>query len=191
MYIFNLFKKHLFSIFAATFILWGLSAHYWITTQTTNAADLPAMIYFLPEHKDALLEKQHEMITNAKHTIDVAAFGFTVDNPIVADLITACKHGIKVRLYRDKIQSGQAKSALANQQIRKACGKGSVKIKHSGILQHSKYFIVDNEQVLWGSYNYSASGLKQDNVIQVNQDGDIFGSNFNDMWFRKDNIVLK
>jgi len=183
MLLLQILKKHLFTLFAATFILWGLSAHYWITTQTVNADDLSSMIYFLPEHKQMVLDKQHEMIANAKKSIDVAAFGFTVGNPMIDELVSACKRGVKVRLYRDRGQSTQKLSALANSQIRAACGKNSVRLKKiTQPIMHSKYIITDNVDVMWGSYNFSKSGPSQDNVVETNNNGEIFESNFNMIW---------
>ncbi len=149
---------------------------------------LKTLVYFLPQMKDQVLAKQHEMITNAKTSIDVAMFGMTVakNNPYVQDLVNACKRGIKVRVYRDQGQSTQKLSALANDFIIKAGGKDKhcqVKVKSVRMpIQHSKYTVVDNQQVLWGSVNESASGMLQDNVEEYNELGVIFESNFEDIW---------
>lgn len=146
------------------------------------------IVYFLPEMKDQVLFKQHEMISSSKKTIDVAMFGMTSakNNPYVQDLVDACKRGVKVRVYRDQGQSAQKLSSLANDMIVRAGGKDKhcqVRVKKVRTpIQHSKYTIVDNEQVLWGSVNESASGMIQDNVEEYNTEGTVFESNFVEIW---------
>jgi phosphatidylserine/phosphatidylglycerophosphate/cardiolipin synthase-like enzyme len=145
-------------------------------------------IYFLPEHASMVLEKQHDLLTSAKKTVDVAMFGMTVakNNPYVNDLVDACNRGIRVRIYRDQGQSDQRLSSLANDMIIKAGGKDKhcqVRVKSVRMpIQHSKYTIIDNTYVLWGSVNESASGMLQDNVEEYNEDGEIFESNFETIW---------
>lgn len=40
-----------------------------------------------------------------------------------------------------------------------------VVIKKTGVLEHNKFCVIDNERVVMGSWNYSGSAQKQDNSM--------------------------
>lgn len=99
-------------------------------------------------------------IAKANKSIDVAIFGFT-DLDIAYALIKKHQQGVKVRVYRDKLQSKESGQKALNKLLVDA--GIPLRVKETGILMHMKCMIVDGKTLLTGSYNWSAGAKKQDN----------------------------
>ena len=126
-----------------------------------------------------------------KKNIDVAMYSLTAakNNSYADDLIAACKKGIHVRLLRDQVQSTSKISKAVNEAIDKFKNcEVRVKLVAKPIM-HSKMLIVDGRQVFWGSLNESKSSPDETNIVEYNENGEIFESAFADWW--KDSMPLK
>lgn len=103
-------------------------------------------------------------IGKATKSVDVAIFGFT-DKAIADSLVLAKKRGVKVYVYRDRLQSKESKQKAINKYM--ADNGIPVQIKQTGILMHMKMLIVDGSTVVTGSYNWSEGAKKQDNDLII------------------------
>ncbi len=107
-----------------------------------------------------------EMIKNAKHSIDLEEFYISTQkgeplDDIIAAIVEAGKRGVTVRLIAD---SRMYKTYPETIDMLGKCQNISVRIINYGQLaggvQHSKYFIVDGEQIFLGSQNFDWRSLK-------------------------------
>jgi phosphatidylserine/phosphatidylglycerophosphate/cardiolipin synthase-like enzyme len=102
----------------------------------------------------------------AKKTIEVQAYSFT-SVPIASALIDATKRGIKVRVLLDKSQfhANRYSSAkfLINYHI-------PVWIDFKPAIAHNKVMIIDQSQVITGSFNFTraAQVRNAENVLIIN-----------------------
>jgi phosphatidylserine/phosphatidylglycerophosphate/cardiolipin synthase-like enzyme len=139
------------------------------------------------------------ILDHAKKEVDAAMYSFT-DKPIERELETLAKHGVAIRLYRDREQYNEEKMRAAEKG--ESCMTDElarlpnvqVKIKGDEDLMHEKDFEVDRQLLRTGSANWSFGGLrKQDNVViytQSTTDVGRFRRKFSEMWERSDNEVL-
>lgn len=122
-------------------------------------------VYFSPkDNVSAIIVSE---IAQAKHTIDIAIFGFT-DLDIAQALIDADRKGLVVRVYRDKLQSSEKKQKEVNRLLQES--GISLRIKPTGILMHMKAMIIDGKILVTGSYNWSDGAKKQDNDLSICSD---------------------
>ncbi len=107
-----------------------------------------------------------EMINNAKHSIDLEEFYISTQkgeplDDIIAAIVEAGKRGVTIRLIAD---SRMYKTYPETIDMLGKCQNISVRIINYGQLaggvQHSKYFIVDGEQIFLGSQNFDWRSLK-------------------------------
>lgn len=91
-----------------------------------------------------------KLISEAKHTVRVAAYSFT-SKDVAKALIDANKRGIDVRVVLDKSNaSGKYSSAtfLANVGV-------PVRINYKYSIMHNKFIVVDSATVETGSFNFT------------------------------------
>jgi phosphatidylserine/phosphatidylglycerophosphate/cardiolipin synthase-like enzyme len=150
-------------------------------------------IYFSPDTN--LEEVDVAMIDRAQRTIDIAMYAFT-DRRIAAALRRAAERGVKVRIYRDREQyeeeerrGGSVRAILAG------APNIAVKVKTSKELMHQKVALYDDRLLRDGSGNWSISAARyQDNEISVSGNAAMihaFRSDFDRMWSRTDNTVIR
>jgi len=110
------------------------------------------------------------LISEAKHTIRVAAYSFT-SKDIAAALLNAHKHGIDVQVVLDKSNAKAKYSSatfLANVGV-------PTRINYKYAIMHSKFMVVDEVTVETGSFNYTKAAEQKnaENVIILRNYPDI------------------
>lgn len=100
-------------------------------------------------------------IGEAKKNIRVQAYSFT-SSPIAKALVEAQKRGVQVRIILDKSQETEKYSSakfFANSNV-------PVKIDHDFQIAHSKVMIIDDMNVVTGSFNFTKAA-EQNNAENV------------------------
>jgi phosphatidylserine/phosphatidylglycerophosphate/cardiolipin synthase-like enzyme len=151
-------------------------------------------IYYSPDEN---LEKEDvAVIAAARSRIDAALYSAT-DYAVCDALADEAKHGVKVRVYRDREQYEQEQNRAHGRQTcmgELIAAGASVKVKGSSELMHLKSYAVDGRVLRSGSANVSESGEKrQDNdVIFMASPAAVngFEQDFESIWEREDNQVL-
>jgi phosphatidylserine/phosphatidylglycerophosphate/cardiolipin synthase-like enzyme len=91
-----------------------------------------------------------EQIDNAKSDIYIQAYSFT-SVPIAKALITAHKRGVKVQAILDKSQKKERYTSATF--LSNAFIPTYIDCKHA--IAHNKIMIIDREQVITGSFNFT------------------------------------
>jgi len=99
-----------------------------------------------------------EQLNKAGKSIDIAMYYFT-DRNLANAVIDAHNRGVRVRVYLDKDQK-EAKYSKS-----RYLAKHGVTILYSSnsYLMHHKFAVIDNEVVITGSYNWTASAGERNN----------------------------
>ena len=122
----------------------------------TSSAQCRIESYFSPyDNIESMIVKR---LSEAKESINCSLYGIT-NRKITAALIDKASNGIDVTLCLDKTQSAGKNSThreLENAGV-------EIVIKKTGVLEHNKFCVIDNERVIMGSWNFSESAQKQDN----------------------------
>ncbi|WWO97542.1 MAG: phospholipase D family protein [Candidatus Dasytiphilus stammeri] len=103
-----------------------------------------------------------KVISQAQHTIDIAAYSFT-SKAISLALLEAQEHGVKIRILADQKANSNNYTAityLANHQI-------LVRLNKHYAIMHNKFIIIDSQIIETGSYNYTSAADKHnaENII--------------------------
>ncbi|WP_196600495.1 phospholipase D family nuclease [Pectinatus frisingensis] len=103
-------------------------------------------------------------INEAKESIKVQAYSFT-SAPIAKALLNAQKRGIDVKIILDKSQETAKYSSatfFANNNV-------PVKIDHDFAIAHSKVMIIDDVNVITGSFNFTKAAQEKnaENVLVI------------------------
>jgi phosphatidylserine/phosphatidylglycerophosphate/cardiolipin synthase-like enzyme len=100
------------------------------------------------------------LIDHARKSIDIAMYAFT-DRPIADSLILAAQRGVRIRIYRDRIQvrdrGDKTKRLLSSRAGREHI---TVLLKHNSPrnIMHLKAYVVDHSWLRTGSANWSPPG---------------------------------
>jgi len=127
-------------------------------------------------------------LDKAKDTIDIAIYYFT-DRDLANEVIGAYDRGVSVRIYLDKDQK-EAKYSKSRYLV-----KHGVPVRYSSnpYIMHHKFCVIDNEVVITGSYNWTASAAKRNNenllVIQDAKMAQEYSAEFNRLWNNHGNTV--
>ena len=100
------------------------------------------------------------MIDRARRTIDIAMYSFT-DRAIAEALLRAAKRGVRVRIYRDRIQvrdRGDKTRRLLDSRAGKEHITVRVKRNSSRNIMHLKAYLIDGKILRTGSANWSPPG---------------------------------
>ena len=100
------------------------------------------------------------MIDRAKKTIDIAMFAFT-DRAIADALIRAARRGVRIRIYRDRIQvrdRGDKTRRLLESRAGREHITVRVKRNSSRNIMHLKAYLIDASLLRTGSANWSPPG---------------------------------
>src|ERR1700751_3233548 len=131
-------------------------------------ADPAPIVHYAPaenlEHIDV------ELIDNAKHEIDFAAYVLT-DWPVIKALKRAAERGAKVRIYLDASQLAEREPTRVFEELARTRGV-EIRVKcENSALMHLKSYEIDGHLLRTGAANFSATGLKrQDNDLIVIKD---------------------
>ena len=128
---------------------------------------------------------QKEIIKNinqAEAFINIAMYIFT-DREIALPLVNAHERGVKIRLYLD-----QEQVVYPYSQSRYLAQNGmNIRISTNNYNMHNKFAIIDNRQLLTGSYNWTFSANRRnDENLMVIDDQDIisrYQNYFEKLWF--------
>ena len=127
-------------------------------------------------------------LDKAKETIDIAIYYFT-DRDLANEVIGAYDRGVRVRIYLDK---GQKEATYSKSRY---LVKHGVPVRYSSnpYIMHHKFCVIDNEVVITGSYNWTASADKRNNenllVIHDAKMAQEYLAEFNRLWNNHGNSV--
>lgn len=139
-------------------------------------------IYFsLYDDPEAVIIKN---IDAAEEFISVAMYTFT-DIEIAQAILEARDRGIDVKIYLDRSQV-KAKYSRSRYFVKNGI---KVRISSNSYIMHNKFTVIDNEIVITGSYNWTASaGERNDENLLVIDDNYIvekYQDQFNNLWDNK------
>ena len=100
------------------------------------------------------------MIDRAKRTIDIAMYSFT-DRAIAEALLRAARRGVRIRIYRDRIQvrdRGDKTRRLLESRAGREHITVRVKRNSSRNIMHLKAYLIDASLLRTGSANWSPPG---------------------------------
>lgn len=129
-----------------------------------------------------------EELDKTRKTIDIAMYYFT-DRDLANAVIDAHDRGVRVRIYLDKDQKEAEYSKS------RYLAKHSIPVRYSSnpYIMHHKFCVIDNEVVVTGSYNWTASAGKRNNEnLLVIHDAKIareYSAEFNRLWNNHGNTV--
>ena len=109
-------------------------------------------VCFTPDQ--SCLPQVIQRIDNAKSNILLLGYSFT-SKPISDALVRAKNRGVKVRVVLDRSQKTQKSSKEALESL--LLGKIEVRFDHSVKIAHNKIILIDGEQTVTGSYNWTHS----------------------------------
>jgi phosphatidylserine/phosphatidylglycerophosphate/cardiolipin synthase-like enzyme len=119
-----------------------------------------------PQHAEMVKKDILDLVGSALKTIDVGIYGFAW-KPLCEKLIEKHQAGVKVRIVFDRTQSaGMGERDLVAEVIKAGieCYVGTSP-RHA--IRHTKDIVVDSIAGEMGSLNYSESGFKQNNTVEV------------------------
>lgn len=149
---------------------------------------LSALLLFTPYQATETETAIINLVDHAEHKIIATFYGFT--DPALADsLIKAKTRGCQVSIVVDKTQAAGSHQKVLIKQLQSAgiyvaVGKSAC---HNQLI-HCKAIVVDDRFVESGSLNFSASGLQQDNFIDI-VDDPIRAGQFTDFWTKIDEYI--
>ena len=135
--------------------------------------------YFSPG--DQCANKIIALLSRAKHSVDICVFTIS-DNNISKAILDAHKRGIEVKIITDNDKANDLGSdiySLAKQGL-------NIRMDQSPNHMHHKFALVDQSNLINGSFNWtrSASKYNQENIVVTN-DSKLLGAfqnAFNKLW---------
>lgn len=140
------------------------------------------VVYFsLYDDPEAVIIKN---IAAAEEFISIAMYTFT-DVEIAQAILEARDKGIDIRIFLDRSQV-KAKYSRSRYFVQNGI---EVRISSNSYIMHNKFAVIDNEIVITGSYNWTASaGERNDENLLVIDDNyivDRYQDYFNNLWDNK------
>ena len=138
--------------------------------------------------KQGATELVIKAIAEARKSIRVAAYSFT-SRPIAQALVDAHRHGIDVMAVLDKSNKTARYSSatfLANMGI-------PTRIDSRYAIMHSKYMVIDDDEVELGSFNYTTAAEQHnaENVLVVRHSpklADAYAANWQRLWNESEDV---
>ncbi|MFO7320425.1 MAG: phospholipase D-like domain-containing protein [Chloroflexota bacterium] len=128
---------------------------------------VPIQIYFGPE--DDVLTAIHDTLLQAQSSIHFMAFSFTLDE-LASAILQRAVDGVSVRGIFERVGSETQFSELRPL----FCAGLDVRQDGNPYILHHKVFIVDEETVVTGSFNFSANATNSnDENLVIIQDADL------------------
>ncbi|MDD5014707.1 MAG: phospholipase D-like domain-containing protein [Atribacterota bacterium] len=125
-------------------------------------------------------------IDDSKEFINIAMYTFT-DREIAQAIIRAKDRGVSIKIYLDRSQVN-AEYSKSRYFINNGMEEG-IRISSNNYIMHNKFAVIDNEIVITGSYNWTASaGERNDENLLVIDDENIvkkYQNQFNNLWNNK------
>ncbi|MBZ0310718.1 MAG: hypothetical protein K8I82_31965 [Anaerolineae bacterium] len=112
--------------------------------------------YFAPEDGDAIESRLVQIIGTAQTSVRVMTFSFTLD-AVGAALIDRLQNGVAVEAVFETTGS------LQGQMPKLACAGANVRQDGNPDILHHKVFIIDEQTVVMGSFNFSNSARDDNN----------------------------
>lgn len=124
-----------------------------------------------------------DRINSAHNTILVQAYSFTSE-PIISALVAAEHRGVVVQVILDKSNFGKSRSGLADLKAANI----PVFDDSKPAIAHNKVIIIDNQEVLTGSFNFTNAAEKSnaENSIDIH-DADI-AQLYTNNWISRKNL---
>jgi competence ComEA-like helix-hairpin-helix protein len=126
-----------------------------------------------------------EKIDHAKDFINIAMYTFT-DREIAQSILKAKDRGVDVKIYLDRSQVN-AKYSKSRYFINN--GIKNIRISSNNYIMHNKFAVIDNEIVITGSYNWTASAGERnnENLLVIDDENIIkeYQNQFNILWNNK------
>jgi phospholipase D len=123
--------------------------------------------YFTPKDSGSSIYIA-EIDKHATKQLLVVDFTFNSE-PITEEYIKLAKRGVKVRLLLDRLEFNSVSGTKPLVKQLRAAGCEVVittsPVKHA--ILHSKYSIIDEDEVIFGSYNYSTQADFQANTLTI------------------------
>ena len=140
--------------------------------------------YFAPE--DKVMAKVIAVVKKAKYSIDFLTFSFTdVDLGYVMSELAANNDVIVRGVFESRQDMGDSVCPYMMERNKNIDGNGEIILRLDGnpAIMHEKVIIIDNEIVIFGSFNFSANATKNndENLLIVHDPGmaEIFETEFN------------
>ncbi len=124
-----------------------------ISPQAT-ATGVTRTLYVFPE-ADLSVTPLYALVNGAQKTLDMTMYEL-VDTTFSADLVAACKRGVKVRVILDSSSSEKTTNTPAYKQLNAATGCSAVWSNPAFTNTHEKSFVVDGTQVAILSLNLTS-----------------------------------
>jgi phosphatidylserine/phosphatidylglycerophosphate/cardiolipin synthase-like enzyme len=158
-----------------------------------HAAEGREQIFFSPSEN--LERVDVGLIGEAHSSIKVAMYAFT-DRNIAEALARQASRGVQVWVYRDRDQFEQEQMRRsAVPEILASHRNIHVRVKGTNELMHEKVMLIDDTILRDGSGNWSVSAARyQDNQVTVTEGAGqaaAFNRDFEEMWNRRDNLVVQ
>jgi phosphatidylserine/phosphatidylglycerophosphate/cardiolipin synthase-like enzyme len=165
------------NLFKIAFITAALSASF--AHANTFKASGSCEVYFSPKGGATQATVGH--INRAKSEIKVLAFYFT-SKPIAQAIEYARSKGVNVRIVLDRSQP----TAKGNR-IKELQDSGAeVRIDSTHPIMHNKVIIIDNEIVITGSFNFSATAETRNAenllICKNKEQAALYSENWNYLW---------
>lgn len=125
-----------------------------------NQSGVPIQVVFSPDGQSVPIILQH--IQAAEKSVKFMAFSFTLEE-VGAALLERAQDGVKVEGIFELIGSETASSRLKTLK----CAGLDVRIDGNPYRLHHKVFIIDDETVIFGSFNFSASATNNNDENMV------------------------
>ncbi len=148
---------------------------------TPNALAKTEVYYSLYDDPEAVIINN---IAKAEELISIAMYTFT-DVEIAQAILEARDRGIDIKIFLDRSQV-KAKYSRSRYFVQNGI---EVRISSNSYIMHNKFAVIDNEVVITGSYNWTASaGERNDENLLVINDNYIverYQDYFNNLWDNK------
>ncbi|MCJ7637705.1 MAG: phospholipase D-like domain-containing protein [Nitrososphaeraceae archaeon] len=148
-----------------------------------NALAKTEVYFSLYDDPESIIIKN---IDDSKEFINIAIYTFT-DREIAQAIIRAKDRGVSIKIYLDRSQVN-AEYSKSRYFINNGIEEG-IRISSNNYIMHNKFAVIDNEIVITGSYNWTASaGERNDENLLVIDDENIvkkYQNQFNNLWNNK------
>lgn len=95
--------------------------------------------------------------------------GYTINNPLIINrLIELHDDGVDVEVITDTTQASGKNEVIAIDKLRRHSIPVFIGRSRDDQLMHAKFIVIDGEASEDGSYNFTVSANKQDNIIHIN-----------------------
>lgn len=95
--------------------------------------------------------------------------GYTINNPVIINkLIALHDDGIDVEVITDTTQASGKNEVIAIDKLRRHSIPVFIGRSRDDQLMHAKFIVIDGKASEDGSYNFTVSANKQNNIIHIN-----------------------